>query len=74
LERRLGRALFPDVVRLESSPGLDTGWIVVNLTPEQHLGYAVQWFALATALAILTFVTNSNIAEVLRRTGVSDHE
>jgi len=74
LERRLGRALFPDVVRLESSPGLDTTWTMVNLTPQQHLGYAVQWFALATALAILTLVTNSNIAEVLRRTGASEHE
>ncbi|MGE3297215.1 MAG: SURF1 family protein [Porticoccaceae bacterium] len=74
LERHLGRALFPDVVRLEASPGLDTGWMMVNLTPQQHLGYAVQWFALATALAILTFVTNSNIAEVLRRSGASEHE
>ncbi|MGB5097067.1 MAG: SURF1 family protein [Porticoccaceae bacterium] len=74
LERRLGHALFPDVVRLESSPGLDTAWTMVNLTPEQHLGYAVQWFALAAALAILTFVSNSNIAERVQRTGAPERE
>jgi cytochrome oxidase assembly protein ShyY1 len=74
LERRLNHPLFPDVVRLESSPGLDTGWTMVNLTPEQHLGYAVQWFALAAALAILTFISNSNIVEWLRRTGASARE
>ncbi len=75
LERRLGYPLFPDVVRLESSPGLDTGWIVVNLSPAQHLGYAVQWFALAAALVILTFVSNSNICALLGRgTGASERE
>lgn len=72
LERRLGYPLFPDVVRLESSPGLDTTWTMVNLTPEQHIGYAVQWFAMATALAILLVVTNSNLAAWLRRSGTSD--
>lgn len=73
LERRLGHALFPDVVRLETSPGLDTNWTVVNLSPAKHLGYAVQWFALAAALVILTFVSNSNISELLRR-GATERE
>ncbi len=73
LERCLDHPLFPDVVRLESSPGLDTGWAMVNLTPEQHLGYAVQWFALAAALVILSFVSNSNISELVRR-GATERE
>lgn len=74
LERRLGHPLFPDVVRLEHSPGLDTGWTMVNLPPEQHIGYAVQWFAMATALAILLVVTNSNLVEWWRRSGASEHD
>lgn len=74
LERRLGQTLFPDVVRLENSPGLDTTWTMVNLTPEQHIGYAVQWFAMAAALAILILATNSNLAECLRRRGVSERD
>lgn len=74
LERRLGHPLFTDVVRLEHSPGLDTTWAMVNLPPEQHIGYAVQWFAMAAALAILLVVTNSNLAEWWRRSGVSEHD
>lgn len=47
----LGREGFPHGLRMASEPGayrLD--WPVVAMGPEKHLGYAVQWFSLATAL------------------------
>jgi len=45
--------LFPYTLRLQSGePGaLATGWEAVNVQPSRHLGYAVQWFAMAAVLA-----------------------
>lgn len=47
--------LFPYSVRLaEASPGvLQRNWSVISTTPEKHRGYAVQWFAMATAVLLL---------------------
>jgi len=49
--------VFPYSVRVaEHAPGaLVRFWPVISMTPERHLGYAVQWFALALALALLYF-------------------
>lgn len=49
--------VFPYTVRLAASaPGVLTRyWPVITTTPEKHRGYAVQWFAMATALAGLYF-------------------
>jgi cytochrome oxidase assembly protein ShyY1 len=47
----LGRQGFVQELRMESGLGayrLD--WPIVAMGPEKHLGYAVQWFAMATAL------------------------
>lgn len=64
-----GLEIFPWQLRLgpESPGALVTGWPVVNVQPEKHLGYAVQWFAMAIALAVLAIFANSNLAVVLRR-------
>ncbi|MCS5515118.1 SURF1 family protein [Pseudomonas qingdaonensis] len=51
---QLGREGFAHELRLEPGPAsyrLD--WPVVAMGPEKHLGYAVQWFALAAALVAL---------------------
>lgn len=71
LQARLGEVLFPYVLRLEQSisPGLETGWDVVNMPPATHIGYAVQWFALGVALVVLTIFANSNLATLLRGQG-----
>lgn len=47
--------LFPYLVRLDAdSPGsLQVGWPVVNVSPEKHTGYAVQWFSMAGVLALI---------------------
>lgn len=47
----LGREGFAQELRLE--PGVaayQLDWPIVAMGPEKHLGYAVQWFAMATAL------------------------
>ncbi|MBF8744591.1 SURF1 family protein [Pseudomonas monteilii] len=54
LWQQLGREGFNHELRLEPGPAsyrLD--WPVVAMGPEKHQGYAVQWFALASALVLL---------------------
>lgn len=54
LWQQLGREGFAYELRLASGPaGYRLDWPVVAMGPEKHLGYAVQWFALATALVLL---------------------
>lgn len=51
---QLGRTGFVQELRLDPGPAayrLD--WPVVNMGPEKHLGYAVQWFAMSSALVVL---------------------
>ncbi len=67
LTARLGREFFPYQLRLDQgAPGaLDTGWEIVNVLPAKHIGYAVQWFALALALAVLVLFANSNLGTLI---------
>ena len=45
---------LPFELRLEPGPAAyAVNWPTVTLNPEQHLGYAVQWFSLAAALLVL---------------------
>ncbi|MDR2318842.1 MAG: SURF1 family protein [Pseudomonas sp.] len=54
LWQQLDREGFAHELRLESGPAsYRLGWPIVALGPEKHLGYAAQWFALATALVLL---------------------
>ena len=58
LERRLGESLYSYQIWLDSSSpeGFIRAWDPTVLTPEQHIGYAVQWFALAGALVVMASV------------------
>ncbi|MET1079482.1 MAG: SURF1 family protein [Pseudomonas sp.] len=52
LWQQLGRGGLPYELRLDAGPAsFLVDWPVVAMGPEKHLGYAVQWFALALALA-----------------------
>lgn len=64
----VGKSLAPGILKLdEASPGaFRTGWQAVNMMPERHTGYALQWFGLALALAILTLFANTNLATLWR--------
>ncbi|MBX8601974.1 SURF1 family protein [Pseudomonas cichorii] len=47
----LDRRGYPNELRLEpGSAAYRVDWPVVAIDPQKHVGYAVQWFALATAL------------------------
>ncbi|MBQ0719589.1 MAG: SURF1 family protein [Gammaproteobacteria bacterium] len=64
MQSYLGAKVYPYTLRLEKSPlrELKADWIIVNVQPEKHTAYAVQWFAMAFALVILTVFANSNIS------------
>jgi len=51
LWQQLGRGGLSHEVRLEPGPAsFRADWPVIAMSPDKHLGYAVQWFALAAAL------------------------
>ena len=68
LERRLDASLFPHSVRVDAGePGaLSVNWQVVNLSPETHRGYAVQWFTMAAVLLLFFVYRSSNLNQLLR--------
>lgn len=55
--------LLPTTLMLsERSPGaLRTNRILINVSPQKHRGYAVQWFAMALVLGVIFIIRNSNI-------------
>lgn len=58
IERQLGHPLIPGVLLLDPShpDGYERIWEThLGFKPERHIGYAVQWFALA-AVAVVLFV------------------
>ncbi|VVC76804.1 hypothetical protein AQUSIP_21310 [Aquicella siphonis] len=56
----LASPVYPYLLTLSpSDPGaFDIKWQVVVMGPERHMGYAVQWFALALTLLILSVALN----------------
>lgn len=70
LQTQFGAPIFPFIVRLDTAmPGAyRTEWQVFanGFGPERHIAYAVTWFALAFTLAIIWFVSNSNIAQLFK--------
>jgi surfeit locus 1 family protein len=60
LERVLGTALYPGIVLLdaEQPEGYVRAWRPPGLAPDRHVGYSVQWYALALTLLVLWFVVN----------------
>ncbi len=52
IEQLLGIELYPWQVRLDKPliDGLVVEWKAVNMSPEKHRAYAVQWFTMAAAL------------------------
>jgi len=53
-------SFYPFVVLLspKAAHGYVRSWKPINVSPNKHLGYAVQWFALALALLIIFIVVN----------------
>lgn len=51
---------FPYILTIETKNRADysSEWQATIMTPERHTGYAVQWFALALTLLILSLILN----------------
>lgn len=63
------RPLFPFVLRLETGMkgSLERHWRAISgLKPENHDGYAFQWFALAATLLISYIAISSNIFSLIK--------
>ena len=54
LEERFNIEIEPYLLRLEKDvvEGFNVDWEWINMSPEKHLGYAFQWFALSLAFLI----------------------
>lgn len=69
----LGRAGWPYELRLNPGPAAyAVDWPIVAMGPEKHLGYAVQWFALALALTLLYGYLGWRRAQELAHVAQSD--
>ena len=58
LAKKLGYSLFSFQIELDANmaDGYERQWLTTTLMPpQQHFGYAMQWFGLATALTFLFF-------------------
>jgi len=60
LSGALQRRIDPQIILLDADQpaGFVREWRPSTFPPERHLGYAVTWFALAAALAVIYLVTN----------------
>ncbi len=58
-----GGKLFPFPIRIDAGePGaLAVNWQVVNMSPQMHQGYAVQWFAMAAVLLVFYVLRNTTV-------------
>ena len=50
--------LYPHMLRVKDDQPLikQSNWVIANITPEKHMAYAVQWFAIA-AVWIMIFIS-----------------
>lgn len=69
LQTAFTEPLFPYSVRLDelAPTSLQASWDVVNLNPEKHTGYAVQWFAMSATLVIIALLANTNLWALITR-------
>ncbi len=75
LEDLGGAVALPYSVRIDSGqPGaLGVDWQVVNISPQKHQGYAVQWFTMAGVLLVVYMLRCTNLWALFRgRHGTED--
>lgn len=56
----LHKSVYPFIIRLgpDAANGFVRDWPVIATSPSRHLGYAVQWFAMALLIVILYVILN----------------
>lgn len=59
--------MFPHLLRIDNGQpsALTVDWKIVNVSPEKHVAYAFQWFAMAVFLAILYLLRSTNLWQLL---------
>jgi cytochrome oxidase assembly protein ShyY1 len=64
----LNTTFYPYELRIVGSgEGIfDTKWPLINVKPETHVGYAVQWYLFAVIALLVYLFANSNLAQVIR--------
>ena len=64
-----GTEVFPYEVRVspDSPVALLAEWPVVNQSPAKHVGYAVQWFAMALVLMLIGLLRMTNVRALIQR-------
>jgi surfeit locus 1 family protein len=69
-----GGKVFPFTVRIDAGqPGaLQVDWQLVNMSPQKHQGYAVQWFAMAAGLFVIYLLRSSNLWQLITGSGRAD--
>ena len=62
--------VFPFPVRIDAGQqgALKVNWQVVNMSPQMHQGYAVQWFAMAAVLLVFYLLRSSNVWQLVTGT------
>ena len=68
INEKLGESVLPFEVRLaEAQPGgLIRHWPAVHININQNLSYAMQWFALALLVALVSLLASSNLWSLIR--------
>jgi surfeit locus 1 family protein len=69
MDRLFGEPLFPYSVRLDdgSLAALTIDWPLVNVRPEKHQAYTVQWFSMAAVLLSMYIWRSCEINTLLQR-------
>lgn len=69
LSRQYGTPFDNKVLRInaDDSAAFAVAWQSINMLPQKHTAYAVQWFSMAFVLALLWLFANSNLAQLIRR-------
>lgn len=67
------REVLPFEIRIapDSPAALAAEWPVANQSPSKHLGYAVQWFAMAAALAVIGVLRLTNVRALFSGSGAT---
>jgi surfeit locus 1 family protein len=62
-----GDTVFPFPIRLDAGAtgALTVDWQVVNMSPQKHQAYAVQWFAMAAVLVVFYLLRSSNLWQLI---------
>lgn len=63
----LGAPVYPFTLRLDADThgALSPEWPIVTSSPDKHIAYAVQWFAMAVVLVLMWVLRSSNLRDWL---------